>query len=312
MQVTHNICACSIALFITACLGFTYSYVIIYWFLYLTIFFSVLGSIVINLEKVNSYKSTTISLLHVCLGAVQLYRSNLSKKYLFRLLYSSLVFGLVLTILRLLLVYTGLFSNLQISIIIITLIITRYLVKLIMHSSGIKQWLQNIIKLCLTLFTLYLLWFTLGLLSVMFCIGLDYLSEQFIFIVEGATSNSDSTGGEGSSTQGDGKDNKPSKPNLSIKVGPQNDAEKDGFKVGNCLHKELKGFTAATEEEVEDTLCDFTSELGPGQKPIQHKAFDYVEDKALLCDNCHAIICKNCYEETSSESDTNNSDNDNV
>lgn len=181
-----------------------------------------------------------------------------------------------------------------------------------MHYSGVKQLLQNIIKLCLTLCILYLLWFTLGLLFWIVCIGLDYVSEQFIFIIEQGTYNSDSTGGEGSSKGGDGKGNKPSKPDLKIKVGPQSDAEKDAFKVGICFHKNLEKFVAVTEKDVEDNLCDFTSEAGPDNTPLRHRVFDYVEEEALLCNDCQAVICKDCYHDNSSESDTNNNDHDNV
>lgn len=134
-------------------------------------------------------------------------------------------------------------------------------------------------------------------------IGFDYLWDHYVLIGGETNNTSGTTGGENSSGGGEGKPNKPGKPNLTIKVGPQTDADKDTVNLSNCFHKVVKSFEVTNKADVKETLCDFSSEFSSNNKPIQHPAFDYVGDKALLCDQCHAVICKNCYEENSSVSD---------
>lgn len=51
-----------------------------------------------------------------------------------------------------------------------------------------------------------------------------------------------------------------------------------------------------------ETICDFSNEAE--SKGVQgHQAFENVSDNALLCNNCHAIFCKECVQEYSSESE---------
>ena len=89
------------------------------------------------------------------------------------------------------------------------------------------------------------------------------------------------------------------KPNLSIKIGPQTDIEKDNDKISKCAHDSYSSFQAGTTKDVNDTFCDFNSD-STGK---QHKAFDTVGDNVILCKDCLAVICKNCLEDYSSESE---------
>lgn len=88
-----------------------------------------------------------------------------------------------------------------------------------------------------------------------------------------------------------------SKPNLTVKTGPETSLEKDREKIGKCTHDKLSNFIIDDEKEVKTTLCDFEGENG---KP-DHAAFDSVTDNAFVCDNCHGIMCKDCVEIYSDE-----------
>jgi len=123
------------------------------------------------------------------------------------------------------------------------------------------------------------------------------------------TLNSEGTSGENStdkpansnsdnSNEG-GKGKKP-KPNLHIKVGAQSDLEKDTEKVGNCFHEDMSLFMANTSQDVEGTMCDFSDVFDSKGKVETHKAFDSATDVAFVCNNCHAVMCKDCGEDYSS------------
>ena len=107
-------------------------------------------------------------------------------------------------------------------------------------------------------------------------------------------------GGEKGNGGAGGEKNKPPKPKPGkIKIGPQTEADKDLHKVSMCMHKKLSHFVSQTEEDANGTLCDF---YGDGNKN-KHNAFEGIKDAALLCDDCHAIICKNCNASSGEESD---------
>lgn len=104
--------------------------------------------------------------------------------------------------------------------------------------------------------------------------------------------------GSGNSVEGNNESKKPkSKPNLTVKTGPETYVEKDKDKIGKCTHDNLSNFIIDKEKEVETTLCDFEGESG---KP-DHRAFDSVTDNAFVCNNCHGIMCKDCVEVYSDE-----------
>lgn len=98
----------------------------------------------------------------------------------------------------------------------------------------------------------------------------------------------------------DGNKGKKPKPNLQIKVGAETDLEKDLEKIGKCLHEEMSLFMANTSQDAEQTLCEFSEEFDSQGKFESHKAFDSASDVAFVCDNCHAVMCKNCCEDYSS------------
>ena len=116
---------------------------------------------------------------------------------------------------------------------------------------------------------------------------------------DNSTDNPDNTNPDNSN--GGGKGKKP-KPNLHIKVGAESDLEKDIEKVGNCLHEDKRLFMAS--QDAEDTLCDFSDKFDSQGRVESHKAFDSANDLAFVCDNCHAVMCKNCGEEYSSSENT--------
>jgi len=118
---------------------------------------------------------------------------------------------------------------------------------------------------------------------------------------DNSTDNPDNTNPDNSN--GGGKGKKP-KPNLHIKVGAESDLEKDIEKVGNCLHKDMSPFTANTSQNAEETICDFSDKFDSQGKVESHKAFDSASDVALVCNNCHAVMCKNCGEDYSSSENT--------
>lgn len=118
--------------------------------------------------------------------------------------------------------------------------------------------------------------------------------------------SSDNNSSSNTSSSGDengGKPGKPNKPDLTIKVGPQNDLEKDQLQMAMCTHDKMSDLVMNTTEEVEATMCDFSGEISES-KSGSHNALDSVTDHAFVCDNCHAICCKDCYEEYSSGDNT--------
>lgn len=73
------------------------------------------------------------------------------------------------------------------------------------------------------------------------------------------------------------------------------------IKMGNCNHDNLGFFNAEKQEEVNNTFCDM-------QARDSHKAFQGVNDFCRICNNCNALICRNCYTDVDphlSDSDTN-------
>ena len=83
-----------------------------------------------------------------------------------------------------------------------------------------------------------------------------------------------------------GPSKKPGLPN--IKTGPETDLEKDKQKIGFCMHTNQSLYSAETSEQL-DHPCDFIFE-GSGE----HPAFDGLGDNCIICDDCHALICKEC------------------
>lgn len=129
-------------------------------------------------------------------------------------------------------------------------------------------------------------------------VGFNFLDGYFLLMGDGDPSSSGATGN--SSSEG-GSGGKPNKPNLTIKIGPQNDLEKDLSNVGNCTHENLSHFVVNTVEDVNQTFCDFGGDHGSDGKPDLHKAFDSVTDNAFVCDSCHAICCKDCVNDYSND-----------
>jgi len=87
------------------------------------------------------------------------------------------------------------------------------------------------------------------------------------------------------------------KPDLTIKIGPQTDHDKDKSKLANCTHDKTSNFKITSEEEAENTFCDFSNDTE--DKGDQHKAFDGPSDNAFICDDCFGILCKNCVQDYS-------------
>ena len=255
------------------------------------------------MNKINFFMSVTTT-FDVVLLATKCYINRLGIKYLFNLFCYSLLFRIIIALFSLTCFYFSLFSLEQINVIIPCIIIGIYLLRIFKGSKhNIKLAFYNIVTLILTLFVVFIMWFVFGLLFSLIISSIDLLGDYLLLMGDKDPSLGESSkGGTGTGGDGEGgKPPKPSKPNLQIKIGPQSDAEKDLQKVGYCSHESHFPFDVTTDEEVESTLCDYPTEQDSKGKPILHRAFDYVGDKALVCNDCHAIICKNCYEEHSSE-----------
>ena len=163
------------------------------------------------------------------------------------------------------------------------------------------------IGLFLNLFVLFVLWFSFFWLFTCLCIYIPYLlCSSFLLIDDGGLEENDPSV-KGSQEKGETgseppKQPKPSKPNLTVKIGPQTDVEEDLAKIGKCGHDEHSLFIADTEEDANDTICDFSHESDEKGKPAFHNAFDGIGDTAFLCNNCQSVMCKNCVQDFSDDS----------
>jgi hypothetical protein len=108
------------------------------------------------------------------------------------------------------------------------------------------------------------------------------------------------------------------KPNLTIdtknSTGNEGlDREKQWRKESSfCEHSELSMYIGDENDNKSPLGCDFVGDheevgeqLTKDQEniPKKHPAVEGEGDVAFICDNCHAVICKNCYTEYSSDED---------
>lgn len=105
---------------------------------------------------------------------------------------------------------------------------------------------------------------------------------------------------QGKSQSGDNKPPKKPKPKLFLDLS-KSDADKDTEKLASCNHENYSIFTSQDDKDVEAAYCDFNPE-----KEGAHRAFDSSRDITLLCNDCHAILCKECVEIYSDEESPNN------
>ena len=123
-----------------------------------------------------------------------------------------------------------------------------------------------------------------------------FLESNFDFDLDTLNMEGNSNKGsqQDSSNSNNDQDQKPKKPKPSfIKIGPETDMEKDLAKIGNCTHDKLGHFRPGASSDVDIIECDFTYSYLNG-KPSHHKALTSVNDVAFVCQNCQAIICKDC------------------
>jgi len=108
-----------------------------------------------------------------------------------------------------------------------------------------------------------------------------------------------------------GGDNEPDKepakkPKLTLDLS-KTDLEKDKERIGLCTHDQYSEFHSSNSNDVETIYCDFDNgETRSSGGALEHKAFDSEKDIAFLCNNCHAVMCKNCVQDYSSDEAGNN------
>jgi hypothetical protein len=244
-------------------------------------------------------------LFDTVLSAVKYFMYNLSYKYISKLFLKSIIFRCVINCIMVLCVYFCLLTPKDINTIIPILFICYFiLVLLYKNNNETRSILFSATILIFNLITLYVLWYFFSLFSVFLIEGLEFLAESFLYMSESNQPQSGSFNVGGGSSSGGGEGNeppKPSKPNLTIKIGPQTDDEKDLQKKSFCLHKDLSDFVPKTQQEAESRNCDFAADMGRDGTFTQHSALSSVSDGALVCNDCNAIICKNCYVEGTPE-----------
>jgi hypothetical protein len=109
------------------------------------------------------------------------------------------------------------------------------------------------------------------------------------------------------------------KPSLHIDTKPKTgneglDAEKEWRENSSyCEHKEVFKYVADEKDNKDPMLCDFSNNFEEtagqsikeqGDAPKKHPAVSKEGDWAYLCNDCHAVICKNCRVEYPSEENT--------
>lgn len=242
---------------------------------------------------------------------------------LFYLFMYSFIFKSICFFFSVITLYTGLCTSEQTSFIIIGFIICYIGYNLVgKYNENYKTAVKYIVNLIFKLLVLCLLWYIIGsLLPLASVYGACFLDDYFILMGEGNSSSGEPAGGGSSgqpSSSGSGgqpsggqpsgggegeapKPNKPSKPNLQVKTAPDTDQDKELAKMTHCEHTNMGSFQMNTQEEVDATLCDFGATKGPNGEMVPHTALDSVTDHALLCNDCLAIICKDCCEDYSDD-----------
>lgn len=96
------------------------------------------------------------------------------------------------------------------------------------------------------------------------------------------------------------------KPKLTLDLS-KTDLEKDKERIALCTHEEYSEFYSSNKNDVESIYCDFDNgETRSSGGSLEHKAFDSEKDIAFLCNDCQAIMCKNCVQDYSSDESNNN------
>lgn len=251
-------------------------------------------------------------LFNILYTATKSYISKINVKYVCKVLYYSFIFKAIISILSYVVVSVALCTIETINMLIILGLVFFYTLYIIKNcKKSYKNAVIISVHLFLTLVILALFWKVLILSLPYIAVYNIYLEDNFLLMEDSNSSDNKSPSNTSSSSGNDNggrpdkpnKPNKPNKPELTIKVGPQNDLEKDQTKIGMCTHENMSDLVMNTPEDVEATMCDFGGDFSEG-KYVTHKALDSVTDHALVCDNCHSICCKDCYEEYSSSENT--------
>lgn len=286
-------------------------------------------------KKTSHYVIKTIKtkhpLLYIAIISTKSYIYKVNLKYLWKLFCFSLIFKAIISIFSYVILSASLCTIETINILIMLALVIYYTLNIVKNSTfqnntkgshttffifscfmdmKKKECKKNAIvitiHIILTLLILTIFWKViilclpyLGVYNVFFS-----LDENFLLMEN--DNSSDNKSSSNTSSYGDEKGDKPgkpNKPNLTIKVGPQNELEKVQLKKAMCTHDNMSDLVMNSIEEVESTMCDFAGDISEG-KSGYHKALDSVTDHAFVCDNCHAICCKDCYEEYSSGDNT--------
>jgi hypothetical protein len=88
---------------------------------------------------------------------------------------------------------------------------------------------------------------------------------------------------------------------LTLDLAHKNEFEEDKQKIGLCTHDDFSQFVPGNSQDVESSVCDFDAGNQENNPEGYHKAFEGENDVAFVCNSCHAILCKDCVQDYSSE-----------
>jgi len=263
-----------------------------------------------------------INIIHwIVLSWFKIYISNFNSKYILSILKNNIIFKI-----KIILVSTPVFILNLLTIgeikALVLVFISYKLCSLIWHNYNNSDFGYLLFKIILNIVLLCLLWtliaWVLAYVLVSLAIFGICLDISMLLMSGPEPSNDDPSHNQGDPNN-NGGNNQPNgnEPDALHVVNNDDDdddddgdgdcepeydhAQMDLERIGKCTHDELSCYVADSENEVQDTNCDFSTERDANQQPELHKAFDYQGDKALLCDKCDAIICKDCYVEYTNE-----------
>jgi hypothetical protein len=135
----------------------------------------------------------------------------------------------------------------------------------------------------------------------------ELYSDLYVLNINGEdTSKTNTNTSDLKPESSDSKPPKKPKPNLTLDLPAKDDSEKDKHKIAMCTHDNHSLFMPETLDDCESTVCDFDSGSPQTEQGGHHKAFDGLIDAAFICNNCHAILCKNCVEDYTPENSPKN------
>lgn len=220
----------------------------------------------------------------------------------------SLVLRSIIFLISSAILLTGHISSATLNIVITVFILGYYLLNIINRASNVPL-VHSIVRLCLTLCIIGLVWYTFGCILAL----ISTISDLFIFdtvFMEGPSDSPSGSPGPSPGPEGNGSPPDPSSGSSSGSEGSGStgDDGRDGSggeddedepdrhsAIALCTHRYLSPYEYdPTTSDIEETTCDFNPTRMPDGSLQSHNAFTSDGYSPVACPECHAIMCMDC------------------